>query len=142
MARIESIEFRLINWARWKAGAGGGRLGYSGINLANPTPGVRDPYAAAPVPTNDIEASETDQAVLLLPGDLRATVIEYYTGTGGEADHLRILCCARATMHARIDRAHRLLAEHFAAQDDRQRQQRDRIELLQRRATSGRGFTA
>jgi hypothetical protein len=134
MARIESIEFRLLNWARWKAGAGGGRLGYSGLNLANPTPGVRDPYAEAPIPVRDVEASETDQAVQRLPSELKATVIEVYTGRGGEADHLRKLCCAKATMYARIDRAHRLLADHFAAQQDRQREQRERIELLQRQA--------
>ena len=134
MARIDSVEFRLLNWARWKAGAGGGRLGYSSVNLANPTPGVRDPYSEAPIPVSDMEASETDDAVQLLPGELRATVIEFYTGVGGEADHLRVLCCARATMHARISRAHRMLSEHFAAKDDRQRRERERVETLQRQA--------
>lgn len=140
MPRIESIEFRLLNWARWKQGAGGGRLGYSGINMTNPTPGVRDPYAETPIPVRDVEASETDQAVQLLPGDLKATVIEYYIGRGGEADHLRELCCAKATLYARIDRAHRLLADHFAAKQDRQREERERLDLLQREARRGRGF--
>ena len=33
MARIEDIERRLLNWARWKAGGRSGGLGYSAINL-------------------------------------------------------------------------------------------------------------
>lgn len=131
MARIDWIEHRLLNWARWRLGAGGGRLGYAGVDMSNPTPGIRDPYSEAPIPINDIEASETDQAVQLLPGELRATVIECYTGRGGEADHLRILVCAKATMHARIDRAHRLLADHFTALKDRQAVERERVEALQ-----------
>lgn len=141
MARIEEIENRLRNWSRWREGAGGGRLNYSSVKWGPPLPKAsQDPYAAAPVPINDIEASETEQAVQLLPGDLKATVIEYYTGRGGEADHLRQLCCAKATMYARIDRAHRLLADHFAAKKDRQREERERLDLLQRQARRGRGF--
>lgn len=131
MARIDWIEHRLLNWSLWKMGAGGGRLSYARVDMGNPTPGIRDPYSEAPIPINDIEASETDWAVQLLPGHLKATVLEHYTGRGGEADHLRRLVCAKATMHARIDRAHRLLAEHFTAAKDRQARERARVEELQ-----------
>ena len=135
MARIDDIENRLRNWARWKDGASGGRLNYSSVKWGAPMPkGPRDTYDSVPVPINDIEASETDQAVQRLPSELKATVIECYTGRGGEAEHLRVLCCAKATMYARIDRAHRLLADHFAAKQDRQREERERLERLQRQA--------
>ena len=63
MARIDWIEDRLNNWARWKLTRGTGGLGYASVNLANPTLGVREPYAEAPIPTNAVEAGETDDAV-------------------------------------------------------------------------------
>jgi hypothetical protein len=130
MARREWIEHRLLNWARWKLRDGGGALGYASVNLASPTAGIREPYAEVPIPISDIEASCTDDAVNKLPGECKATVIEVYTGPGGEADHMRRLCCGKSTMHARIDRAHRLLADHFTAQQDRQRAERARVEQL------------
>lgn len=132
MARIEWIEQRLLNWARWKLGADGGSMGYAGVDLTSPTPGVRDPYAEAAIPTNAIEAGDTDEAVERLhPGELRATVLEYYVGAGTYTDKLRRLVCSKATMYARIDQAHRQLAEHFSARRDRQQAERVRVERLQ-----------
>lgn len=129
MARIEWIEHRLLNWARWKLGRSGGGLGYSSVNWSSTGSG-RDGYAEARIPINDVEASDTDDAVGRLPGELKATVVEVYTGPGGEADHLRRLCCAKATMHARVGRAHKLLAEHFNALSDRARRERERVEAV------------
>lgn len=131
MARIDWIEHRLLNWARWRARSGGGALGYARVQLGVQAVVTRDPYADAPIPINDIEAGATDDAVQRLPSELKATVIEHYTGPGGELDHLRVLCCAKATMYARIDRAHRLLADHFTAQKDRAAAERQRVEALQ-----------
>lgn len=131
MARIDWIEHRLLNWARWRARSGRGALGYARVQLGVQAVVTRDPYADAPIPINDIEAGATDDAVQRLPSELKATVIEHYTGPGGELDHLRVLCCAKATMYARIERAHRLLADHFTAQKDRAAAERQRVEALQ-----------
>lgn len=144
MARVDWIERRLLNWARWKLNSGSGPLGYAGVDLSNPTPEVRDPYTEAPIPTLGVEASETDDAVQRLPSELKATVLEYYTGKGGLNDHLRRLVCAKATMYARLERADRLLAEHFNARDDKARSERKRLEALQATARPGaieRSFT-
>lgn len=136
MARIEWVEYRLLNWARWKLCSGSGGLGYASVNLTDPNVG-RDGYAEAAIPISDVEASSTDDAISRLPGELKATVIEVYTGPGGETDHLRKLFCAKATMHARIGRAHRLLADHFTAQADRQRVERERLAQLIESARPG-----
>lgn len=129
MARIDWIEHRLLNWARWKLGANGGGLGYARVNFMA-LDGSRDTSAEPRIPINDVEASDTDTAVQRLPGELRATVLEVYTGRGGEADHLRRLHCAKATMHARIGRAHKLLCDHFTAIKERQDTERRRVESL------------
>lgn len=141
MARIDWIEARLLNWSRSRLSRGGGALGYAGVDLSNPTPGVREPYAEAPIPINDVEADETESAIHLLPGELRATIIEFYIEPGGERDHLKRLVCSKSTMHARIGRAHRLLAEHFLAKQDRQRVERERVEALQRSRKLAGSFT-
>lgn len=129
MARIEWIEQRLQNWARWRLTRGGGVLGYASVNLlAAAMPRDRD--VEAPVPTSDVDAREIDDAVARLPSELRATVTEVYLGDGGLRDKLRRLHVSEATLHARIGRAQRLLAEHFAAAQDRQRMERRRVEQL------------
>ena len=145
-ARIEWIEMRLLNWARWKLSQGTGGLGYASVNLANPTPGVRDPYAEVPVPTNAIEAAATDDAVNRLhPGGLRLTVIEVYVGRGGIADKARRLCGGESTVYLRVAQAHAKLAEFFNAKEASARDERWRVEALQRTARpggiSGGGFT-
>lgn len=133
MGRIEWVHYRLLNWARWLLTQGMGPLGYARSDPSvSGLGGDPEPWAEAPVPTNAIEASETHDAVQLLPGELRATVLQYYTGKGTEADHVRKLVCSRATLHARIERAHRLLGEHFevrrARADQAQREERERVE--------------
>lgn len=132
MARIDWIEARLQNWARWSLVRGGGMLGYAGVNLADSDAG-RDGYIGATIPIGDVEASETDAAVRrLYPGGLALTVFAHYVGRGGIADKLKGLgFISEATYHRRIDQAHKQLAEHFLAQQDRQRAERQRIEALQ-----------
>ncbi len=130
MARVEFVEQRLNNWAMWKL-RGGSILGYAGVDLSKAGQ-ARDPYAEVPVPINDVEASETDDAVLRLPRDLLATVLEYYLGKGGLAEKCARLCCAKATLMARIERAQRVLADHFHAQIAKREAERLRVEALQR----------
>lgn len=138
MARLDWVERRLQNWSRWKLNSGSGPLGFAAVDLSNPTPEVRDPFAEAAIPTLAVEASETDDAVQRLPGELKATLLEFYTGRGGLADHLRRLVCAKATLYARLERADRLLAEHFNARDERARAERQRVEAVQASARPGR----
>jgi hypothetical protein len=139
MARIDWVHTRLLNWQRWKLTQGSGVLGYSAMRWQEPLR-VLEPYAEAPVPTNAIEASETDDAVQRLPGVLLATVRVHYLGkidpgnkrernAAGERDQLHKLCIAKSTLHARIGMAHKLLAEHFNARRERAQRERARVEV-------------
>lgn len=134
MARIEWVEHRLQNWARWRLMGGSGALGYAAVNLGAALNGGRAGYVTSVIPVSDVDAAEVDDAVERLPGHLKITVIEVYTGEGGLAAKLQRLACAESTMHRRIGDAHRLLADHFLAKDDKQRAERARVELLQAKA--------
>lgn len=127
MARIEWIEERLRNWARWRLMSGSGVLGFAGVNLENADM-PREPYADAPIPTNEIEASEMEDLVKRLPGELKATVEVWYVDGGKLAKKLAKLCCAESTLHGRIERAHRQLADHLLAKQDRQKAERERVQ--------------
>ena len=129
MARIEAIEHRLLNWARWKAGRSIRYAGACPTNSGMP----RSPYADAPIPVSDCEASETDEAIdkALLPTS-RLTVYTVYLAPGGEADRLKTLGCSKAAMHERIGVAHRALAHYFAGLAERRRTERERVEALHR----------
>lgn len=138
MARIEAIEHRLLNWARWKLTRGTGVLGYASVDLTNPTPTMREPYAETPVPTNAIEAAETDDAVNRLhPGGLKLAVVEFYVGRGGVKDKARRLCIGESTLYLRVDQAHQQLSEHFLARDAKARAERRRVEGLQQAVRPG-----
>jgi hypothetical protein len=138
MARIEWIETRLRNWARWRLNKGAGVLGFAAVNMQKALSGVREAYADAPVPTNAIEAGETDDAVARLAAPLRKAVeVHYLEQAPGVRqrlatmdDKLRHLCCAKRTYYERIDHAHHALAEHFAAREDKRRAERQRVEGL------------
>jgi hypothetical protein len=141
MARIDWIEQRLQNWARWKLARGGdGELGYAQVDLHAADAG-RSGYVTATIPISDVEASDTDEAVArLYPGGLRLTVLEVYVGRGGIKDKAKRLACSEATIHARIDHAHRQLADHFLAQADKRRRERERVEATIAAGRPG-GFT-
>lgn len=128
MAKIQAIENRLMNWVRWKLRAGG-TLRYAAVNYD--AIGSGSGYREAVIPVDDCEACETDAAVRLLPGHLRATLDEHYMG-----EHIDIpsqaakLKCAVSTVHARIDDAHRRLSIHFQAKADAARAERDRVAAI------------
>lgn len=132
MAKIDWIDQRLNNWARWRLAAGSGSMASVNLEEAGMP---RDPYADKPIPISDCEASETEEAVQRLPGDLRVTVLEYYIGPGGMRHKLARLCCTEPTLYARIGRAHRQLADHFMAKRDKAKAERERIEKLSQSAT-------
>ena len=130
MARIESVEDRLLNWARSKAGRS---IGYASSNPDNA--GMpREPFGDAPIPVTDAEANETDDAINeVLSSDQRLAVYAVYLGRGGDADRLRTLSCSKTTMHDRITVAHRRLANHFTDIAERRRTERARVEDLRAR---------
>ena len=138
MARIEDIERRLLNWARWRAGAGMGGLGYSGVDLTDD--GGRDGYREAVVPTMNCEASETETAVQALVPELRAAVEMFYLRGGGHKDKARRLGLSAAGMYARIETAHARLQVWLADHHARRRAERERVERLQATAGPARGF--
>jgi hypothetical protein len=62
MARIEYIRYRLENWARWCARRDAGALGFPTTNVLARMAG-KGTRAEAVIPTDHIEAAETNDAV-------------------------------------------------------------------------------
>jgi hypothetical protein len=129
MARIEDIERRLQNWARWKHGAVHSGLGYASMRwtAAPITRGLRESI----IPTIDCEAEETDRAVQALEPRLRATVeVEYLQGCSLRKKAQQ-LACSEPAVKARIWQAHRQLSHWLADKAQQARVERDRVQQLQ-----------
>jgi hypothetical protein len=134
MQRIDWVEARLVNWARWKLGGGSGGMGYARTNPAQSNAG-RSGYITAPVPVLEAEAGETDQGVhALRPLGLRLTIEQVYCQPGSMAEHAQALACAEATLYARIAQAHQQLAAYLLQRQAARKAERDRVESLQRRS--------
>lgn len=112
--------------------AGSGALGFAAVSMSEAN-ADRDGYIEAAIPISDVEAGETDAAVRRLnPPGLHLTVVEVYTGRGGIKDKAKRLCCAEATVHARIDQAHRQIAAQLNERRRRADDERARVQALQR----------
>jgi hypothetical protein len=133
MARNEEMERRLQNWARWRCGAGMGGLGYSSANLTGMPSGDRGRESV--IPTDSCEAEVTQQGVMRLESELRRTVEVYYLSAHGTARRAQLLCITEAGMYRRVERAHRALEAWLVERERVAREQRQRVEGLQRRAT-------
>lgn len=133
MARIDWIEQRLQNWARWKLTRGGGVQGYAGVNFAalGGANAGRDGYVESVVPINELEAGATDTAIDTLAPDLQRAVRAWYLRREGKVQAAAEAGCAVSTMFARIDLAHMKLAQHFSDQARRASDERARVESLQ-----------
>lgn len=133
MARIDWVEQRLLNWARYVLTRGGsGNMGYARVDwssMAHSNAG-RDGYITATIPIAECEASETAASVMTLPSELRATVEAYYLGSGGVRQKCDRLCVTEDTLYRRIERAHRLLAQLWDAKRQAQADERARLEKL------------
>jgi hypothetical protein len=130
MARIEDIERRLQNWARWKLGAVHSGLGYAAMRWAGGvvTPGRRESV----IPTIDCEAEETDRAVQELEPRLRATVeVEYLQGCSLRRKAQQ-LACSEPAVKSRIWQAHRQLSHWLADKAQLARVERARVETAMR----------
>lgn len=128
MARIEEVERRLLNWARWRIGGQRGGLGFAAVSWGMTTGGQRNREAI--IPTDAAEASETDWAVRALEHELQAVVVAHYAeGLSVAALSVRS-SCSTAAVYSRIDRVHRLLDQAFRDMAIARRTERARIEGL------------
>lgn len=131
MARIDDIERRLENWARWRIGSTGIE-GYAGTGFGDWAGEGTSAYREARIPTSAVEAELTDRAVTSLHQDLRHAVYVYYLQPEGYVKKALLLGCSVRVMYLRIEQAHIELQRWF---DDyaRQRQaERERVDRLQR----------
>lgn len=133
MARIEYIEHRLRNWARWVCMLGTSSGSLASVDLTqervDKSSGGYD--ANTVVPIDDAEATQTQKAVSSLVDELRRTVEVVYVETSSAGKAARKLQVAEATVHARVERAHYRLQEWFSAHDEAARRERERVEALQ-----------
>ena len=132
MARIDDIDRRLQNWGRWKHGAGAGGLGYARVRSMMRVDGGE--HAGPVVPTNDCEAQDTDDAVMSLASELRATIEVYYVLGGGMGDKAIRLACTEATIRNRLARAHPLIQSYLSELAGRRQRTRIVTEAAQQRA--------
>ncbi len=130
MARIEDIERRLLNWSRWKHGAGARGLGYARVNLAMVVVDGGQERDSI-IPTDDCEAQDTDAAVMTLPSELRATVEVFYVHGGTMAAKAKILCCTEPTIRNRIGKAHPMIQTALADLAAKRRARRALVEAGQ-----------
>lgn len=130
MARIEEIERRLLNWARWKSGGRSSGMGYATVNLGASPGGTRQRESV--IPTIDCEAEETDRAVMSLPSELRATVEAVYVSANSARGVAARLCVTPAAVDARIWRAHSHIQAWLQTLESSRKAERERVEFLQR----------
>lgn len=131
MAKIEDIERRLLNWARWKLGGTSGGLGYAKVRYGDGVTASR--YREAVIPTNDCEAEETDRAVGELGAQARRVVeVEYLSGKTMRWK-VAFLGRSESSIKATIWQAHRDIAQWVARREERARAERIRVEDLQSR---------
>ena len=134
MARIDDIERRLLNWARWRHGMTCGGLGFASTDMTTERVDRAGFDAQANIPTIDVEASDTDDAIATLTPDHQRTVHVVYLDGGGALRHCVKLGgnITPAGINARIAIIHRKLAGWFADKAARAQAERSRVEALQR----------
>lgn len=131
MAKLPDIERKLLNWARYRLRRDSGAIGYATTSLRERVDGEGWDARAA-IPTVDSDADVTEQAIQSLQVDLRHTIEEFYLRGDGVDAKARRLGCSRAAVYARISLAHLQLASWFSERDRVARQERERVEKLQR----------
>ena len=130
MARIEDVDRRLCNWARWSLGAGSGGLGFASSGLVSGGGGGGYGYRDAVIPTVDCEAEETNRAVQSLDERLRLTLTEVYIGAGSMKRKAAGMGVSEAAVNLRVWDAHRRLAAWFSERQREIRSERQRVEML------------
>lgn len=132
MAKIDAIEQRLLNWARWKVSRGSGALGYAAVNHARVEQGV-DRYREAIIPITDCDAEQTDNGVKSLGEPLVRTLDVVYVHGGSSEWKQRQLGCGAAAIKARVWESHRRLAWWFTEQAELARRRQAAMQVSQTR---------
>lgn len=116
MARIDWVQTRLENWARWHASMNGGGLGFASqaafLRLV-----VDESRGASAIPVDEVEASITNDAVEALKvgyGHLHQTLRLYYLKGAGIRGTAQTMRRAESTIKAQLAQADALLAGWFA----------------------------
>ena len=113
MARIEWVDRRLREWAQWlTVGDGSGYPTKSTLHpeWSPPTPGIT-PTIKTCAPSG---AKQVDRAVGMLSRRMSDTLVVHYCMQLSVADQAAKLKTQPATVHARIDTAHGLLARQLS----------------------------
>jgi hypothetical protein len=138
MARIDWVQRRLENWARWHSTMNGGGLGFA-TQAAFLNEAVDcDTRQEARIPIDEVEASITNDAVEALKlgyGHLHQTLRLYYLRGEGIKGTARSMRRAESTIHAQLGQADALLATWFA---DRKRRKEAEAEQLRRQIEAAR----
>jgi len=137
MAKIEWVELRLQNWARWRLAHGGdGCLGYAAVDLLSAGESRRG-YVEAVVPISDVEATDTDAAINTLVSTDRLAVYVWYVHPGGLQARADAAGCALSTLKARVAQAHRVIGDYIMDLQASRKAARARVETLQALARPG-----
>lgn len=106
MARIEWVKQRLFNWALWIERGGSGARGYPTSSAFMWTPVDTSGYRDVPIPVDEVEAAQTDQALQAMrasKGHLYRTIeVIYLEGESIRRAAIR-LYCAESTVKARLE---------------------------------------
>lgn len=106
---IKDIDARLCRWADWAAtGKRVVGLGYARCTLATWTPSSG---ASIQSPEFNLEASETDTALRLLPSELIEIIVVYYLKKGTQHQKARDCRVSVKTLYNRLDHAHQRLQQ-------------------------------
>ena len=134
MKRDPHMERRMLNWVRWREGACSIGLGYGSASIWTRIKVDGQGYREAVIPTDAVEAEQTDRAVEALPAYLRATMHVYYLSDEPMERKALSLSCGVSTVHSRVADAHRRIAAWFADKQRADADYRDRQEAAQRAA--------
>jgi hypothetical protein len=131
MARIEDIERRLLNWARWHASMSSGSGQFARCDMTQERVDGGGYDTPTPIPLNDAEATETERAVCSLDADLQGALRAVYLDGGPMRRKVQRLGVSEATVYARVELAHRRISAWLTDQTQISRQHRARAEALQ-----------
>ncbi len=127
MSKIDWVETRLLNWARWKAAEASGGLGYASASMLTERVD-QSRYRESVIPVDSVEADVTEQAVKALPPDLGRTVYLLYVQDSGVKQGAKLLGIGERAVAQRVDTAHAALARWFSDRLERQRAARQLAE--------------
>lgn len=111
MARLDDVERRLLNWARWKVSANATGLGYASLSLKERVDGGG--YRTVGVPTLEHDACEVDEAIKTLSNELQATLEVVYVSEAPASVQQQRLGVGYGAIKQRVAQAHIQLSRIF-----------------------------